>query len=78
MVQLGQYAPPKHVIAHLSDTHFLDGGAPLHGSVDTVGHLRRALDRLIESEYTVDAIIHTGSTFPMPGGSAIGLSRSTC
>ena len=51
---------PTHVLAHLSDTHFLDGGAPLHGSVDTVGHLRRALDRLIESEYEVDAIIHTG------------------
>ncbi|WP_210506237.1 phosphodiesterase [Naasia sp. SYSU D00057] len=51
---------PTHVLAHLSDTHFLDGGAPLHGSVDTVAHLRRALERLVESEYTVDAIIHTG------------------
>ncbi len=51
---------PTHVLAHLSDTHLLDGGAPLHGSVDTVAHLRRALDRLIESEYAIDAIIHTG------------------
>jgi 3',5'-cyclic-AMP phosphodiesterase len=51
---------PTHVLAHLSDTHVLEGGAPLHGTVDTVGHLRRALDRLIESELAIDALIHTG------------------
>ncbi len=32
----------------------------MHGSVDTVGHLRRALERLEESEVRVDAIVHTG------------------
>lgn len=53
-------ASPTHVIAHLSDTHFLAEGAPLHESVDTVGHLRRALQRLEESEMPVDAIVHTG------------------
>ena len=26
MIQLGQHAPPTHVIAHISDTHFLGGG----------------------------------------------------
>jgi Icc protein len=51
---------PTHVLAHLSDTHFLAGGAPLHGSVDTVEHLRRALRRLEESQVAVDAILHTG------------------
>ncbi|BDZ46371.1 metallophosphoesterase [Naasia aerilata] len=51
---------PTHVLAHLSDTHFLAGGAPLHGSVDTVEHLRRALQRLEEAEVAVDAIVHTG------------------
>ena len=35
MIQLGQYAPPTHVIAHISDTHFLGGKRPLYGKVDT-------------------------------------------
>jgi Icc protein len=51
---------PTHILAHLSDSHLLAGGAPLHGTVDTVGHLRRALDRLLESELAIDAIVHTG------------------
>jgi Icc protein len=50
---------PTHVLAHLSDTHFRAGGAPLHG-VDTVTNLQRALQRLEESEIAVDAIVHTG------------------
>lgn len=32
----------------------------MHGSVDTVAHLRRALERLEESEMPIDAIVHTG------------------
>ncbi len=32
----------------------------MHGTVDTVQHLRRALERLEESQMPIDAIIHTG------------------
>ncbi|HEY8588359.1 MAG TPA: phosphodiesterase [Naasia sp.] len=55
-----QRQEPTHVVAHLSDTHLLAGGAPLHGVVDTVGNLRRALDRLEATGFTIDAIVHTG------------------
>ena len=51
---------PSHVIVHITDTHLLEGGAPLHNTVDTVGHLRRALERAEESGLTIDAIVHTG------------------
>jgi Icc protein len=51
---------PSHVIVHITDTHLLDGGAPLHGTVDTIGHLHRAMERVEESGLTIDAIIHTG------------------
>ncbi|BDI21915.1 metallophosphoesterase [Herbiconiux sp. L3-i23] len=50
---------PTHVLAHLSDTHLLAGGAALHG-VDTVENLRRALERLESSGVEIDAIVHTG------------------
>ena len=42
MVQLGQHAPPIHVIAHVSDTHLLGGGRPLYGAVDTDATVARA------------------------------------
>src|SRR5215210_4279140 len=32
----------------------------MHRTVDTVGHLRRALERLEESQMPIDAIVHTG------------------
>ncbi|MFD1715890.1 phosphodiesterase [Amnibacterium flavum] len=51
---------PTHVIAHISDTHLLAGGLPLHGTVDTVGNLRRALERLESTGLRIDAIVHTG------------------
>ena len=51
---------PTHLIAHLTDTHFLAGGAPLYGTVDTVEHLQRALRRLESSDLRIDAIVHTG------------------
>jgi 3',5'-cyclic AMP phosphodiesterase CpdA len=60
VIQLGQYAPPNHVIAHLSDTHFLGGKRPLYGSVDTDGHLARALEQLTRSGAPIEAIVITG------------------
>lgn len=59
-IQLGQFAPPTHTIAHLSDTHFLADGAPLYGAVDTVTRLTEALDRLAERGEALDAIVVTG------------------
>ncbi|WP_167051492.1 phosphodiesterase [Salinibacterium sp. ZJ77] len=60
MVQLGQHAPPQHVIVHLSDTHFLGGGKPLYGTVDTDATVVRALEQLERSELRPEAIVITG------------------
>ncbi|SFR75579.1 3',5'-cyclic AMP phosphodiesterase CpdA [Agromyces sp. CF514] len=59
-VQLGTYPAATHVIAHLSDTHFLDGGAPLGGRVDTVGALAQAAAHLEHLGSALDAIVVTG------------------
>jgi 3',5'-cyclic AMP phosphodiesterase CpdA len=59
-IQLGQYAPPTHTIAHVSDTHFLGGGRPLYGTVDTDRTLARALDQLERSGTRPSAIVITG------------------
>jgi Icc protein len=60
MVQLGQYPPPRHVIAHISDTHFLGGARPLFGAVDTDSTLARALAQLEASGQRPEAIVITG------------------
>lgn len=61
MIQLGQYAPPTHTIAHVSDTHYLGGGGqPLYGSVDTERSLARALEQLERSGSNPSAIVITG------------------
>ena len=59
-IQLGQYAPPLHTIAHVSDTHYLGGGRPLYGAVDTDDHLARALEQLERSGRRPEAIVVTG------------------
>jgi Icc protein len=59
-VQLGQYPPARQVIAHLSEPHFLSGGAPLHGAARTVDNLRQALTQLERSERRIDALVFTG------------------
>jgi 3',5'-cyclic AMP phosphodiesterase CpdA len=60
VIQLGQYAPPTHVIAHLSDTHFLAGKRPLYGAVDTDTNLAHALAQLERSGASPEAIVITG------------------
>lgn len=60
MVQLGQYAPPTHTIAHLSDTHYLGGSRPLYGAIDTDRTLARALEQLERSGTDPSAIVITG------------------
>ena len=60
MLQLGQYPAPSHTIAHISDTHLLDGGRKLYGSVNTIEHLRKALEQLERSIAKPQAIVFTG------------------
>ena len=60
MVQLGRYPAPRHVIAHLSDTHLLENGRPLYGAVDTDRTLNRALVQLERSGARPEAIVVTG------------------
>ena len=58
--RLGRYPAARHVIAHLSDTHFLAGGAPLGGRADTVAHLDRAIVQLRRLAGSLAAILVTG------------------
>ena len=59
MKQLGQYAPPRHVIAHLSDPHLLAGRLQ-YGAVDTEAGLRLALERLAAVDPPPQALVFTG------------------
>lgn len=60
MIQLGQYPAAGHIIAHISDTHFLGGTRPLFGNVETDAHLLQALAQLENSGVRPDAIVFTG------------------
>ena len=60
MIQLGQHPAPNHVLAHLSDPHYLGGRRPLYGAVDTDDHLTTALQQLERSGMAPAAIIITG------------------
>jgi 3',5'-cyclic AMP phosphodiesterase CpdA len=60
MVQLGQFPPARHVIAHISDTHLLGGGRQLYGTVDTDPPLVHALDLLAKSNLPLEALVFTG------------------
>jgi len=64
-VQMGQYPAATHLIAHLSDTHFLgtapDGaGRLLYDAVDTDSTVHRAMAQLEESGLEFDALVFTG------------------
>jgi len=60
MVQLGQFPPARHVIAHISDTHLLAGSRALYGTVDTDPTLVRALEQLERAGLPLEAIVFTG------------------
>lgn len=60
MIQVGQYPAASHVIAHISDTHFLGGGRPLYGKVDVMGNLEQALAQLERSIARPQALVFTG------------------
>jgi 3',5'-cyclic-AMP phosphodiesterase len=59
-MQLGQYAAPRHVVAHLSDPHLIGGGALHYGVIDNDANLRRTLDRLAAVQPAPQAIVFTG------------------
>jgi Icc protein len=56
----GQHPAPAHVIAHVSDTHFLGGERPLFGKIPTDDNLLRALVQLERSGANPEAIVFTG------------------
>ena len=58
--QLGRYPAANRVIAHVSDTHLLRGGAPLGGVADTVRALGQVVAQLARLGDTLDAIVVTG------------------
>ena len=60
MIPLGQYPAPSHVIAHISDTHFLGEGRELYDVVETEANLRQALAQLKRISGTPEAIVITG------------------
>ncbi len=59
-MQLGQHPPAAHLIAHISDTHFLGGRKPLYGSIDTDSNLAAAMATLEASGLRPDALLFTG------------------
>lgn len=59
-VPLGQHAPPRHVIAHLSDPHLLAHGVRQYGVVDTEAGLAAALARLRGLDPPPQALVFTG------------------
>ena len=60
MVQLGQYPKARQVLVHLSDTHFLSGGAPLHGDLPAESNLERALEQVESMGISPSALVFTG------------------
>jgi Icc protein len=64
-VQSAQYPVATHLIAHLSDTHFLGGagdgsGRLLYDAVDTDSTVHRAMAQLEASGLDIDAMVFTG------------------
>ncbi|GAA1811077.1 metallophosphoesterase [Nesterenkonia flava] len=55
-----QHSSPTHTLLHISDTHFVEDDALLHGSVDSDSHLAQMFEQLKDSAITPDALIFTG------------------
>lgn len=66
---------PAAVIAHLSDTHLLAGGAPLAGVVDTEQHLRDTAVRLAIAAADADVIVVSGDVADLGEPGAYELAR---
>ncbi|SMG07882.1 metallophosphoesterase [Agreia pratensis] len=75
-MQLGQYPPADHVLAHISDTHFLGGRRPLYGSIDTDANLEAAMAALEASRIDIDALVFTGDIADLGEADAYGRVRA--
>ncbi|MCU1543079.1 MAG: phosphodiesterase [Microbacteriaceae bacterium] len=60
VIPLGQYPAARHVIAHISDTHFLGERKALFGQIDTDANITRALAQLEQSGVRPEALVFTG------------------
>ncbi|WP_372969525.1 phosphodiesterase [Microbacterium sp.] len=56
----GRHQPPSHVVIHVSDPHFLAGGAPLGGRYDVEANFARTLDAIRAVHPHPAAIVITG------------------
>jgi 3',5'-cyclic-AMP phosphodiesterase len=74
-VRFGRYPAARRVIAHVSDTHLLEGGAPLGGVADTVASLERTTGQLSRLGDRLDAIIVTGDVTDLGEPDAYRLVR---
>jgi Icc protein len=73
--QLGRYPAARHVVAHVSATHLLEGGAPLGGVADTVGALTRTAEQLARLGSSLDAIVVTGDIADLGEPDAYRIAR---
>ena len=74
--QLGRYPAARHVIAHVSDTHLLRGGALLGGVADTVAALEQLSAQLGGMGESIDAIVVTGDIADLGEPDAYRLARA--
>lgn len=74
-MSFGIHPAPAAVIAHLSDTHLLAGGALLADLVDTEGHLRATAARLRVAAADTDAIVISGDVADRGEPEAYALAR---
>lgn len=73
--QLGRYPAARQVIAHVSDTHLLEGGAPLGGVADTMLALEQTASQLRRLGDTLDAIVVTGDVADLGEPDAYRIAR---
>ncbi|WP_413319478.1 metallophosphoesterase [Agrococcus sp. 1P02AA] len=74
-MSFGIHPAPSAVIAHLSDTHLLAGGAALAGIVDTEHHLRATVERLRTAASDADVIVVSGDVADLGEPEAYALAR---
>jgi Icc protein len=73
---LGQHPAPRHIVAHISDSHFLGEGRALYGEVDTDANLTQALLQLEQSGIRPEAIVFTGDLADLGEPDAYGRLRA--
>ena len=75
--RFGRYPAARHIIAHISDTHLLQGGAPLGGRADTVSPFHRLVDQLSRLGTTLDVILVTGDVADLGEPDAYRIARES-